>query len=306
MNPRADGRVLEVIEQFPVRRSPRRKAHRESGSACAVWVHIRADVHARAPRVIDFRDGLRHLRPVRLSRRFQVINLDRHAAAATYLDRLIDGFEQPVCLRAHVRDVDAAVRRHHFSQLDQLARGRVFAGRIDQRRGEAERTVLHGSLHRAAHVVELRGRGLALRHAFSVHPQSCGAGEGPEVGRGAMLLHGLQPVAKAVRSGETAIDLAGVVVRLRGEGFFVGGRIGPALAHDFGGDALGDFADQAAVAGEQRAARLPLDVDEARRDDHAGRIDAQFRGGIAQRSGRGDARDTISANPDVAVEPRVA
>ena len=64
--------------------------------------------------------------------------------------------------------------------------------------------------------------------------------------------------------------------------------------------------DHAAVTREQRTLRRALDVDKSRRDYQPACVDALARRHIFQRTGWRDTRDTVAANADVAVEPRVA
>jgi hypothetical protein len=59
----------------------------------------------------------------------------------------------------------------------------------------------------------------------------------------------------------------------------------------------------ASVAEQQLSARLILDVDEPGRDDHVSRIDSRPCGRRPQHPPRHHARDAISANGDIAVEP---
>ena len=58
------------------------------------------------------------LRPVRLTSRLEMVDLDWNAATATDLNRLIDPFEKPVAFGPHVGDIDTAVGRHHFCKFN--------------------------------------------------------------------------------------------------------------------------------------------------------------------------------------------
>ena len=82
-----------------------------------------------------------------------------------------------------MRDVDAAVRRHRLRHLDQLVGAGVVARRIDERRPDAERAVLHRAAHDGAHGVELRGVRLADRLALRVHAHRRRADERADVRR---------------------------------------------------------------------------------------------------------------------------
>ena len=163
---------------------------------------------ARARRV-DLRDRARTLRPVVRAGGLEVIDLDRHAALRADRDRFVDRLEQLVGLGAHVRDVDAAVRRHRFRHLDQLVGRRVVARRIDERRADAERAIFHRAADDGAHRVELRGRRLADRFALRVHAHRRRADERADVRRDAVRLHRVEPRAESVRARNTRRCRAG-------------------------------------------------------------------------------------------------
>ena len=199
-------------------------------------------------------------------------------------DRFVDRLEQLIRLGAHVRDVDAAVRRHRLRHLDQLFGRGVVAGRIDQRRADAERAVLHRAPHDGAHGVELRGVRLADRLAFRVHAHRRGADERADVRRRAVRLHRVEPGPEAVRPGIRARSLraAGRELTTRG-GLLVRRRRRASFAEDLGGDALRHLAHRPAVAEEVGSA---LDVDESGRDDESAHVEALLRREAAERSRR--------------------
>ena len=71
-----------------------------------------------------------------------------------------------------------------------------------------------------------------------------------------MALHRLEPVGECVWSHER-LDLATRLRRQLGPGLqhaLADRRVGAALAHDLGGDPLGDLAHHAAVAAQEGAA----------------------------------------------------
>ncbi len=306
MNARARRGILQVVEQLAIGRNPWRQADGEAGASREVRIHVRADIHAGAAGIVDLGDRLRHLWPVGLARGFQVINFDRHIPLAADLDGLVDRFEQAVGFGPHVGDVDAAVRGHSFGELDQLARGGVFAGRIDEGRGEAERAVFHGSFHRGGHLREFAVDGSPCAMPFPYMRIVVAPTNDPKFGdapcccmassqsrnpwglaKRALVLRALSSVSAArVR------PLAGALV----EPSPMISVVTPWVS----------FADQAAVAGEQRAARLALNIDEAGSDHHSARIDSQLGERGRKRAGWGDALDAVATNSDVAMEPRVA
>ena len=77
------------------------------------------------------------------------------------------------------------------------------------------------------------------------------------------------------------------------------------FAEDFGGDALGDFADDATVGEEEGVPGVGLDVDEARGECETTGVDAFIGGFRPERIAGGDGDNAITADADVAVVPRV-
>ncbi len=129
-----------------------------------------------------------HLRPVRLAGRLQVINLGGQSGLAADADQLVDRFDEAIALAAHVRDVHALVVGRRLRDLDQLLGRRVEARRVDQRRRDAERAVLHLPLHQIAHRLQLLRRGPLVVEADGVFAQRRRADERGEVRRDAALL----------------------------------------------------------------------------------------------------------------------
>src|ERR1041384_3629940 len=113
--------------------------------------------------------------------------------------------------------------------------------------------------------------------------------------------HASKPRGPAKRALERGIDGD----RRRGlKELVVGGGRRVPLAQDHRRHALGDHADDAAVAGEQLGVRLRLNVDDAGRHDESAGIDALPRRRVALYPGWCDAGDAVAADGHVAVEPR--
>src|SRR3954469_5368785 len=84
----------------------------------------------------------------------------------------------------------------------------------------------------------------------------------------------------------------------------MGGRGCAALTQDLGRDPLSDLADRPAVSvTDEVAVRAALDVDEPRRNDEPPSVDALPRAGRMERTRRSNARDAITGDADVAIEP---
>ena len=120
-----------------------------------VRVDVGRDVHPRGPRRIDQRDGFGHERPVLLTGRLQVIDVDRDPGALSDLKGFADGVEDRVALVPHVSEVDAAVLACHARQLDELVGGGVYRGWVNQRRGDPHGPVFHGLPHEGLHLFDL-------------------------------------------------------------------------------------------------------------------------------------------------------
>ena len=230
-----------------------------------------------------------------------MVDLDRHAALRPDGDRLVDGLEQLIRLGAHVRDVDAAVRRHRLRHLDQLVGGGVVAGRVDQRRPDAERTVFHRAPHDRAHAVEFGRARPADRLSLRIHAHRRCTDERSDVGRRAVCLHRVEPRLESVRTGIGAGALRPTGRELTaGRGLLVGGRRRAALTEDLGRDPLRHLAHRPAVTQKAGAA---LDVDEAGRHDEPAHVEALFRREPTERSGGPDSRDPVADDGDVPEEP---
>ncbi len=241
-----------------------------------------------------------------LARRLEVIDLDRDTGLFADPDRLIDPLEHLIRFRPHVGDVHAAVRRHRLADLDQfLGRGKV-AGRVDQRRRNPEGAVFHGPPHRLAHRVERRGIGRAHRFAHAVDANGRGTDEGTDIGGRSIGHHCVEPAPEPAFALERLRELLerGVDDIGAGERLGVGRRVGRAFAHDLGRDALRHFTDDPSVAAKQRAPRMALDVDEARRHHHATRVEAVGGIGLRQRPRRRNPGNPVAPNGDITIEPR--
>ena len=189
-------------------------------------------------------------------------------------------------LGAHVRRVDPAVLGGGARERDELLGARVRRGRVLERARHTDGALTHGLRDERLHLLELGGR----RRAIAVADHHLAHGRGADIGReiDADSLP-LEPREVAREVGPVALD-AVVLVRL---GVLARDRIVHrsdrlAFAGDLRGDALEDLRRHLRVD-EQGELGLPEHVDEARRDDPAGRIDAPLRGGLIEPADGGDA-----------------
>jgi hypothetical protein len=198
-----------------------------------------------------------------------MVDLDGHAAFLPDAQRLVHRLEDLVRFGAHVRDVEAAVRRHRLDDLDQLLGARVVPGRINEGGAEAERAVLHGAAQGGAHGVQRRAGGGAHAKPHPVLAQRARADERADVGRDAARLHRTEPGVEPARPHESPRRGArGAVARAAADRELADRRGRVALAHDLRRDALRELADASSVTAQERTAPT-LDVDEAGRDDLA-------------------------------------
>ena len=247
-----------------------------------------------SPRLLDHRDDRVHLRPVGLAGRLEVIDLGRDARLAADANQLVDRFDQPVALAAHVRDVLAAVLRRDLAQLDQLLGRGVEGRRVDQRRADAERARFHLLPHERAHLA----RAAAAVGFWSSRPMTCSRivvaptneatfGETPRFSSSrrysASVVHVMSYLMSPCSS--TMPLLHRVVERAHRAAF----------AEDLERHALADVALRAAV-GEQRLGRPREHVDEAGRDGQARWRRSTVAPSRCEVADRGDA---VAADADV-------
>ena len=93
-----------------------------------------------------------HLGPVRLARRLEVIDLGADARLARDRQHLVDRFEQPVALAAHVRDVHAAGCATRPSPARQLVGLREERRACRSAPSQAHRALLHRRAGRAPRI----------------------------------------------------------------------------------------------------------------------------------------------------------
>ena len=250
-------------------------------------------------RRLDPRDDRVHLRPVRLARRLQVVDLRGHAGLARDADQLVHRLQQPVALAAQVRDVLAAVGRGRLAQLDQLLGRGVEPGRVDERGADARarRPPSPGAPARAC------APSPPAVGARSSWPTTCSRtvaapmyeatlGETPFFSRKARYSASVVHATSKWMS-----PCCAFIARLH----LLGERAHrAALAEDLGGDALADVALRAAVR-DQRLRRPRQHVDEAGGDGEAGGVDD----GPACAPGQvADGGDAVAADADVGAAAR--
>ena len=137
---------------------PRRHRRVEPGRRRFVGVHVGGDVDASGARRLDAMHGVVELAPALLARLLEVVDLDGDAGAPADLDHLVDGRAQPHALVAHVGGVEPALARGDLGERHQLVGAEGFVGRVDERRGQAERAFVHRLRHHGAHALQLERR----------------------------------------------------------------------------------------------------------------------------------------------------
>ena len=160
--------------------------------------------------------------------------------------------------------IDTAIARRHLAQFDHLFGGVEGVRHIDQPGGQAEGTLLHRLGDELLHLVHFGGCGgtVLISHDGSSHLPRADIGH--DIGTDAFLS---QEMEEAAQCGPGAVHRRhhhhGIIHR-RAQHW----SRRQMLAQDFGGNALGDFAQAAAVEG-QAELRMGMHVEEARRNDHA-------------------------------------
>ena len=141
-------------------------------------------------------------------------------------------------LRSLVREVDAAVARGDFGELDDLVGRGEPVGHVLQRRAEAERALLHRLRDELLHLLEFRRRRRPIVLADDVVANAAGADERADVDRRTRpLLEPLEVVGRASASPARRRSASRSARRL-GNHAVVHRRDRRALAGDLGGDAL--------------------------------------------------------------------
>ena len=299
--------VSQPLQQTAARRRPGRQQGRQPRPPGDVGVHVGLHVLTCRSGRVDLGNGQMRLVVIADARGLQVVDLHRDARPPSDLQGLVHRFEQPVALGAHVGDVEPAVGRGGLRHFHQLVGGREGCGRVDEGAGHAERPVRHCPAHGGAHRVQLRLRRRSLRLALPVDAHRGCTHEGTKVGRRAVGQDGAEPVIEPPRPRKVEpFRQLGRVHPLRPPRVGVGGSVGRALAHDLGGDPLGDLPDQASVAAKKRRTGVGQDVDEAGGHHLARGVNANRGVGVVQTAGGGHGHNPAIANAHVAVEPWTA
>ena len=115
-------RILEPSQHLvePALAHPQRQARVEAVRRTRVRIQIRRHVQPARPRRLDALQHLRHLAPVRLVRCLQVPDLRGNVGPLGDREHFVERLEDLGTLRSLVREIDAAVPRGHFRQLDDL------------------------------------------------------------------------------------------------------------------------------------------------------------------------------------------
>src|SRR4051812_13530042 len=208
-------------------------------------------------------------------------------------------------------DVNAVVASYDVAKRDQFLSAGIAGWRVDQGRGYAECAVLHGVRQHRGHRRQLSRGCLAHGKALAPLTNRASADEGTDVDGNAVEFQPGQPVAETrprLSQGKPFILIARDAAPIVTKRIFnppAEGRRGPALAHDLGRHALGDFRERAAV-GKERDDGVRLDIDEARADNMTGGVNDLVAARRLGGTGRDDVYDLVSSEHDIAVEPGVA
>ena len=224
-----------------------------------------------------------------------MVNLGGKVGLASDGDQLIDGFDEAVSFAAHVRDVDAAVLAGDFGQGDQLIGLGVGAGRVDERRGQAEGAVVHGFASEGLHLLELGGRRRAILAAEDVDARRGGAEERADVRSDTAMLQPVEILAER-RPLDRVPDVGLVVAEL----LLHGRRKWPhrlPFAEDLRGHSLLRVGESAAIS-DERLLRLAHDVDESGGDGEAVDVDL----GFAVAMYFADRGDSVSVDGEIAFD----
>ena len=249
------------------------------------WPFAPSRLHARNRRV-DFR-------PVRLARLLEMIDFRRSAGIAADGDQLIDRFKELIPLGAHMADVHPAAFAGLGHERRQLRRFGICRRRIDERRANAERAILHRLANKRAHPVKLRRRRVDVLLAKLMYANGGGSDEGRDVRCNALALK----VFEILGERRPFYRIFDVAFALEREPPHPGRKRshGIALAEHLQSDALPSVAHPAPV-GDQAFDRPAKHVDEARRDSLAGSVD---RSSCMARRVRSDIDNSVALQRDV-------
>ena len=121
---------------------------REQGAARAVGVLVEGQVDLGRGSVQQLEQRLDE---ALVGERLEVGEMERRPRAARDVDHLVDRLEQAVALVAHVRDERRSRLRRLLRDGDELVRGGVGAGEVDEPEGQHPRPRLEAEPHLAAH-----------------------------------------------------------------------------------------------------------------------------------------------------------
>ncbi len=268
----ADLRVAQALDPGVVAAllDPERHGGVEAGGAGGVGVDVGGDRQPLGARRLDARDHRLELRPVLRPRRLEMVDLGPHAGPPGDLQQLLERLQQLSAFASHVRDVHAAECRGHLGQGDQLVGVGEVGRRVDQRRADAQRPLLHRPAHELAHPLQLLGRRRPVLVADLVDPHRRRAHERGHVRRHAALLQVLEVLAER-RPGDVVADVVLALDHLLLHRL-VERPHRPALAEDLQRHALEQVAHAAAVL-DQAGGGPAQHVDEARRHRQAAGVD---------------------------------
>ena len=247
----ANGRVLQSLRPrgVPALLHPGRHGGVESGGTCGVGVDVGGDLEPRRPCRIDARQHPRHLRPVGLARRLEMIDLGARATLTGNGQELLDRLLEAHSFAAQMRDVHAPVGGGGLHERHQFRGLRVERRRVDEGGAHAQRALLHGRPHIGLHGRQLRRRGFTIVPAHVIDADGGGSHERRDVGADPLLHEGVL-IATQRAPGDGIPDVPLLRQHLGSQG--IGERShGLALPHHLERDALANVPLTAAVLDER-------------------------------------------------------
>ena len=265
LHPGAQSRVLQPLDPAfqPARLHPDRHRCIQPGGAGGIIVHVGGDADAAGPRRLDLAEDGVELAPVLPARHLHVPDFRRAAGFTRDGDQFIHRSLDAVAFGTHVADIHAATGRTCLGQRHKLRCFGIGGRRIDHRRAQPQRALVHRRAHQRLHARQLRRRRINIAFAHFMHAHCGVAHEAGNIGRDAFLLQRGQILAQR-RPADLVFDIV-LPQRAQPLHLRVERAHRRAFAHDFQRHALADVTLRAAVD-QQAFGRPAQHVDEARRN----------------------------------------
>jgi hypothetical protein len=225
--------------------------------------------------------------PIIEARELHMHDLHMNPRRAPDGDRLVERVEHRVRLVAQMGEIAPAFRLHDLRQRDHLVGGGKSAGRREKAGRETIRSRVERLGQKRRHCLEFLARGVAIGEAHDHQPQCVVADQRHDIG--GSRRKAVEVIGKALIDEAEPRRARREVIAQQGRFARQHRRAGiAAMADDFGGDALADLALRLGIE-RQGPVGMRLDVDKARRDHQAARIDHPRRLACDLRRDRGNA-----------------